>query len=261
MNHSRTPLKKLIRLNNKYLPAPRAEQPPQAHLSQSKGAGASSVLIEHGGLVETTTGAMTRGELISRAKHHIGIGETSRNTSFRAAAEYIWRACDQGATQREVAQGVGKSAAWVNRLLKWREDGYVGAPFADKLVPGVNKEPAPLEPPSIEPAPPTPLGETEVVATGIQEAVNAAVATAPATKTPSVTSALGEYHLPPGCNRQDPERAFQRLAEQWPSIPFRHLLLDSPKAAQARFLRDVVLPELGGPEAVGLSPSAEGSGR
>ena len=151
MNHSRTPDNQLIRLNKRYLPAPRAGQQPQAHLSQSKGAGASPVLIEQGGLVETTTGAMTKEELITRAKHHIGVGETSRNTSFRAAAEDMARAHAQGAKQRDIAKGVGKSVAWVNRLLKWQESGYVGAPFADKVVQGVNENAAPLDSPRIEP--------------------------------------------------------------------------------------------------------------
>jgi hypothetical protein len=44
-------------------------------------------------------------------------------------------------------------------------------------------------------------------------------------------------------------------------VHFRDLFLDSPKAAQLRFLRDVVLHEVGGPEAVSLLPSGEGSGR
>ena len=212
---------------------------------------------------ETATRPMTTEELISRAKHHIGIGETSRSSSFRAAAEDIARACDQGATQREVAEGVGKSAGWVNRLLKWREGGCVGAPFADKFVQGVNKEPAALEPtsPSIEPASPTILAETNAIASGVEEAVNAAAAMTPATKTHSAACASGDYHLPQVLNRQDPERAFQRLAEQWSSIPFRDLLLDSPQVAQARFLRDVVLPELGGLEAFMLFLAGDGSAR
>ncbi len=90
-------------------------------------------------MFDTASGTMTKGELISRAKRSIESGETLRGTSFRAAAEDIARACEQGATQREVAQGVGKSPAWVNRLLKWRENGYVGAPFGDKCVQGVWK--------------------------------------------------------------------------------------------------------------------------
>jgi hypothetical protein len=259
MNHSPTPLKKLIPLNKKYLRAPRAGQQPQAHLSQSKGASASPVPMEQGGLVETPTGAMTNEELISRAKHHIGTGETARNTSFRAAADDIARACDQGATQRQVAKGVGKSVAWVNRLLQWRKGGYVGAPFADTIVQGVNKDLAPLDPPSIEPASPAVLAETNALALGFQEAANPEAAMAPATKALTAARAASDYHLPQELNRQDPEQAFQRLAKQWGSNPFRDLLLDSPKAAQARFLREVVLPELGGPEAVGLSPSGEGS--
>ena len=101
---------------------------------------------------EATGIALTAEELINRAKQKIEMGETSRSTSFRAAAEDIARACDQGATQREIAQGVGKSPAWVNRLLKWRDSGYVGAPFGDKVVQGVNKHASPLEPAKIEPA-------------------------------------------------------------------------------------------------------------
>ena len=59
-------------------------------------------------------------ELLSRAKHAIESGETS----LRAAAEDIAAAQEQGATQRQIGEAVGKSAAWVNRLLKWRESGY-----------------------------------------------------------------------------------------------------------------------------------------
>jgi transposase len=59
-------------------------------------------------------------ELLSRAKQAIESGETS----LRAAADDIAAAEEQGATQRQIAEAVGKSAAWVNRLLKWRESGY-----------------------------------------------------------------------------------------------------------------------------------------
>jgi hypothetical protein len=89
--------------------------------------------------------ALTNEELITRAKHHIGVGETSRTDSFRAAAEEMARARAQGAKQRDIAEGVGKSVAWVNRLLKWLEGGCVGAPFADKLVQGVKKREQPPE--------------------------------------------------------------------------------------------------------------------
>jgi hypothetical protein len=58
-------------------------------------------------------------ELLSRAKHAIESGETS----LHAAAEDIAAAQGQGATQRQIAEAVGKSAAWVNRLLMWRQSG------------------------------------------------------------------------------------------------------------------------------------------
>jgi len=115
---------------------------------------------------ETTSDTMTNGELISRAKRNIGSSETS----LRAAAEDIARVYDQGATQREVAEGVGKSPAWVNRLLKWRSSGYEGTPFGDKLVQGVNKNASPLEAPSTEPTSacttPTALGKNESAGSG-----------------------------------------------------------------------------------------------
>jgi hypothetical protein len=63
---------------------------------------------------------MTVPELLSRAKRAIESGETA----LRAAAEDIAAAQEKGATQRQIAEAVGKSAAWVNRLLKWRETGY-----------------------------------------------------------------------------------------------------------------------------------------
>lgn len=43
---------------------------------------------------------------------------------LRLAAEYLAFAEEQGKTQREMAAGVGKSVAWVNRLLQWRRNGY-----------------------------------------------------------------------------------------------------------------------------------------
>ena len=61
---------------------------------------------------------MTVTELLSRAKQAIESGETS----LRAAAEDIAAAQEQGATQRQIGEAVGKSAAWVNRLLKWRRE-------------------------------------------------------------------------------------------------------------------------------------------
>jgi hypothetical protein len=64
-------------------------------------------------------------DLLSRARLAIESGETS----LRAAAEDIAAAQEQRATQRQIAEAVGKSAAWVNRLLNWRKSGYQGTAF------------------------------------------------------------------------------------------------------------------------------------
>jgi hypothetical protein len=59
-------------------------------------------------------------ELLRRAKQAIESGETS----LQAAAEDLAAAQERGATQRQIAEAVGKSAGWVNRLLKWRVGGF-----------------------------------------------------------------------------------------------------------------------------------------
>jgi hypothetical protein len=69
---------------------------------------------------------MTVSDLLSRAKRAIASGEAS----LHAAAEDIAGAQEQGATQRHIAEAIGKSAAWVNRLLQWRRDGcHSDTPF------------------------------------------------------------------------------------------------------------------------------------
>lgn len=63
----------------------------------------------------------TKAELLGRAKAAIEAGEQSLND----AAEALGLAQqDHSATQREMAEAVGKSASWVNKLLKWRRSGY-----------------------------------------------------------------------------------------------------------------------------------------
>jgi colicin import membrane protein len=64
-------------------------------------------------------------ELLNGAKAAIEAGEKF----MHIAADSIAKASEQGATQREIAAGVGKSAAWVNGLLKWRTAGYPETPF------------------------------------------------------------------------------------------------------------------------------------
>jgi hypothetical protein len=75
----------------------------------------------------------TVSQLLNRAKNVIVSGESSLCTSLREAAELIAAAQAQGASQRKIADAVGKSAAWVNRLLRWRLGGYSdGTPFGSQ---------------------------------------------------------------------------------------------------------------------------------
>ena len=64
-------------------------------------------------------------DLLHRAGDAIAAGERH----FAEAAAYIDAAQDKGATQRQIAEAVGKSAAWVNRLLQWHRDGCKNSPF------------------------------------------------------------------------------------------------------------------------------------
>jgi hypothetical protein len=85
-------------------------------------------------------------DLLKQAKRAIADGEAS----LKEAAECISKAQDRGATQRQIAEVVGKSAAWVNRLLAWRAGGFIGDAFgpahhkerqsAQRVHPGEQKE-------------------------------------------------------------------------------------------------------------------------
>ena len=51
--------------------------------------------------------------------------------SMHSAAEHLLKALDFGASQREVAEAVDRSPAWINRIVKWAKAGYAAAgPFA-----------------------------------------------------------------------------------------------------------------------------------
>jgi hypothetical protein len=67
----------------------------------------------------------TKADLLSRAKDAIEAGDQS----LHDAAEALALTQDFKASQREIADAVGKSVAWVNRLLQWRRQGFVGTPF------------------------------------------------------------------------------------------------------------------------------------
>ena len=65
--------------------------------------------------------ATTKDELLRRAKDAIEAGEQS----LHDAAEALSVAQDlHGATQAEMARAIGKSEAWVSRLLEWRRSDY-----------------------------------------------------------------------------------------------------------------------------------------
>src|SRR4051812_23233821 len=68
----------------------------------------------------------TKSDLFSRAKDAIETGDQS----LQHAAQALTLAQeDFEASQREMADAIGKSVAWVNRLLTWKKEGCVGSPF------------------------------------------------------------------------------------------------------------------------------------
>jgi hypothetical protein len=76
--------------------------------------------------VSTWINTTTKADLLSRAKDAIEAGDQS----LREAADALALAReDFKASQREIAEAVGKSAAWVNRLMRWRREGCPGTPF------------------------------------------------------------------------------------------------------------------------------------
>ena len=192
----------------------------------------------------------TSEELLGLAKIHIERGESSRRDKFKEAAEFIAQAIalDQKLTQRRIAETVGKSAAWVNRLLRWREGGYEGAPFADMVVHALNK-PDPQEAskrvatrPAVNPLVDLPHLAPAAADNGVVDRLRPADGPAkPLRLAKTDPNGPDDYHIPALLNRQDPERAFHRLQEQWLLSPFRDLFLDLPKAAQDRFVREVLL--------------------
>ena len=70
---------------------------------------------------EILTNSTTKAELLRRAKDAVDAGEQRLHDAADALA---LAQEDFKATQREIAQTIGRSASWVNRLLKWRRSGY-----------------------------------------------------------------------------------------------------------------------------------------
>jgi hypothetical protein len=71
---------------------------------------------------ELSSKCVSVNEHLEHAKHCIALGENS----MREAAEHIANAMrlDNKLTQRAVAERIGKSAAWVNCLIRWKFEGY-----------------------------------------------------------------------------------------------------------------------------------------
>ena len=79
----------------------------------------------------------TVAELLNEARQVIVSSDTALCSSMRKAAELIAAAQARGASQRQIAASVGKSAAWVNRLLRWRLGDYRdGTPFGPQAKAG-----------------------------------------------------------------------------------------------------------------------------
>jgi hypothetical protein len=76
--------------------------------------------------VSTWINTTTKADLFSRAKDAIEAGNQSLHDAAQALA--LARQ-DFKASQREIAEAVGKSVAWVNRLLQWQRQGCEGTPF------------------------------------------------------------------------------------------------------------------------------------
>jgi hypothetical protein len=63
--------------------------------------------------------------LLDKAKDAIAAGESS----YRKAADLIAQAQESGATQKQIAERLGRSRAWITFLLAWRKSGYRGSAF------------------------------------------------------------------------------------------------------------------------------------
>jgi len=74
-------------------------------------------------------------ELLIQAKVSIEAGKDH----LRQAAEYLAAAKEQGATQHQIAETLGKSQSWVSGLLKWRKAGYPDTAFGPQAKQSRNK--------------------------------------------------------------------------------------------------------------------------
>lgn len=76
---------------------------------------------------------MDTSRLIEQAKEYLAKGDGF----YHQAAEKIKEAIDNGATQREVGEALGRSNQWVSTLVAWHTSSHsTGTPFARDTKPG-----------------------------------------------------------------------------------------------------------------------------
>ena len=85
--------------------------------------------------VEQMTDRATAGASPASIAEHLSLAKrdiASGDKSFQSAAEHIAAAIALGSTQRDAAATVGKSVAWINRVLKWKDSGFAASgPFTE----------------------------------------------------------------------------------------------------------------------------------
>jgi hypothetical protein len=187
--------------------------------------------------------------LLNLAKKAIASGERD----LRRAAEYIAAAQKSGASQRLIAASVGKSPAWVNRLLQWQKSDYL-----DDTAFGAQSKASRAR---------TRVQATESAKTEKECRVRGTGRAGAETRemlsdsgrnheallgetvrdhalTSSVQWRLSEENLliPEQLDRRDVEKEFVRLGERW--IEFRRCLENAPGAARRRFISEVMESEM-----------------
>jgi hypothetical protein len=99
--------------------------------AQRKPAGREPVAVENSPATASAASALpsvprpvlfgtTKAEVLNCAKAAVGSRARLPDIAERLACAHI----DFHASQREIARAIGRSASWVNRLLKWRQSGY-----------------------------------------------------------------------------------------------------------------------------------------
>ena len=100
-------------------------------VAQRKSAGREPVAVENSPATASAASALpsaprsalygtTKAEVLNRAKAAIVSGARPRDITERLACAHI----DFHASQREIGRAIGRSASWVNRVLKWHQSKY-----------------------------------------------------------------------------------------------------------------------------------------